>query len=52
MTIQQILKDIDLYFSDTSRPKEETGNGLDEIVEHVTDKLNALAASADEEFGE
>lgn len=43
--IDEIKDLIDRFFSDTSRSQKETRDGLEEILEHVTQYIDALPES-------
>lgn len=42
MTKDELLEAIRDFFSDTSRPREETAQGLDEVSELATELFNAI----------
>ena len=41
-TLDQLKRDIDDFFSDTSRSPDETREGLEEAIEHIDTKLASL----------
>lgn len=50
-TLQEVKDQIDEFFSDTSRSKRETVEGLEEIVEHTEVSIGVLKDEIKKEGG-
>jgi len=52
VTKEDVIKAIDAYNSDTSRTKQETLDGLEEIVDNISGRIESLYEEMDDEAGD